>query len=404
MPHSPRVVLLCIAILLHASTLLTAAKPTPAEASQGAPTQAEPSQFTGSPTSSATSAGQTHEPDASTIDQGRAQSSALGSQPARAVHVKTVAPTGRIVPAPGAKGVFPKGPAFNISSLPLFPVTKKRSSALDMILPKANKSSSAAKPAQCANNPSLGLYGTGTALTSVCRAYLYANSERTLYTMCTAWFVDSTHAALSGHCVANGGSGQFSPVDTNGRFGTVCCLTQPDTGPDNCQSGYGFDIVSISTTEGWIYSNQASNDGAVLKLTRPGNAPDDIGVPLAYTQPDPFCPGVAVVWAGYPSRPSQDSPREGCDRDWQERFAFASTSGPTSCVTGLSSPSLTFQGSSCPGMSGGPLTSADSLAWGILSQSSQECVGRVSYVLFAAISNGGTDWGVDVSALIGNIP
>jgi hypothetical protein len=315
--------------------------------------------------------------------------------------VKTVAPAGRIVPAPGAKGVFPKAPAINISSLPLSPVSKKRGSALGMILPKTNKSSSTAKPAVCANNPSLSLYGTGTGLTSVCRAYLYANSERTRYTICTAWFVDSTHAVLSGHCVAEGGSGQFSPFDTNGRFGTACCRTQSNTGPDNCESGFGFDITGMTVTSGWIYDNRASNDGAVLKLKRPGNAPDNTGVPLAYTQPDPFCPAGAVVYAGYPS---QSSRFEGCNQDWQERFAFATASGASSCGIGLTFPSLAFRGSSCPGMSGGPLTSADGLAWGILSQSSYDCNGGASTVLFAAISNGGTDWGVDVSALIGSIP
>jgi Trypsin len=261
---------------------------------------------------------------------------------------------------------------------------------------------SALKPAVCTYNPGLSVSASGTIFSSVCRAYFYSSPDRSRYVRCTAWFVTSTHAALAGHCVADGGSGRFYPYKVNGRYGTVCCLTFPDTGPDNCRSGYGFDIIQMATTSGWLYNGAFSNDGAVLKLRRPSNAPNNVGVPLSFEQPNPFCPSGSVSFGGYPG---QSTTFQGCNRAWNERFVSSTTSGPLQCTTSLGSPSLAFRGSACGGMSGGPMWStATNYVWGIISQSDIQCPSGRSSTYFAAITNGPTRWGVYLSGLISTVP
>eukprot|EP00884_Botryococcus_braunii_P021302 jgi/Botrbrau1/7856/Bobra.9_2s0032.1 len=319
------------------------------------------------------------------------------------------ASVGTIRPVPGAKAVLPKAPYVNFTALELFPdSTVIEPSPIEQLDPAAPSNASDtidnvyAKPAVCSNNPGLTLSASGTIVTSTCRAYLYLNAARSSYTMCTAWFVSPTHAALAGHCIADGGTRRYFPVASNGRYGTVCCRTQSNTGPDNCQSGYGFDIVNFVTNIGWYNFGYASNDGAVLKLRRPSNVASGVGVARTFGPPSPFCPSAAVSYAGYPARSTSLS---GCNQAWAERLAVATTSGVASCTTSSGAPSLAFRGSTCGGMSGGPLwNAATNRVIGIVIQSDIYCNSGRSLTLFSAITSSGTSWGVNVASLIAAVP
>eukprot|EP00884_Botryococcus_braunii_P011015 jgi/Botrbrau1/19915/Bobra.0059s0032.1 len=314
-----------------------------------------------------------------------------------------VVPMDAILPAPGGKGTNAKPPYLNFTDMEIFPdLTEIEPSSLAQVQPPSATNSSNAKPAVCGNNPTLNLYASGTSLASTCRAYLYTNSRRTSWSRCTAWFASPTHAVLAGHCIANGGSGRYFPSLVNGRYGTVCCRTRSNTGPDNCEAGYGFDILTFSAASGWLYNNRASNDGAVLKLRRPANVANGVGVALRYGQPNPFCPTAALQFAGYPGQTTSFS---GCNQAWSERFAFSTTSGARQCTMNVGFPSLAFRGSSCGGMSGGPIgIVSTNVQIGILSQGDVYCSSARSNTYFTAISNGGTSWGVNVANLISQVP
>eukprot|EP00884_Botryococcus_braunii_P011014 jgi/Botrbrau1/19914/Bobra.0059s0031.1 len=138
-----------------------------------------------------------------------------------------VIPMDAILPAPGGKGTNAKPPYLNFTDMEIFPdLTEIEPSSLAQVQPPSATNSSNAKPAVCANNPTLNLYASGTSLASTCRAYLYTNSRRTSWSRCTAWFVSPTHAVLAGHCIANGGSGRYFPSLVNGRYGTVLLQNQ----------------------------------------------------------------------------------------------------------------------------------------------------------------------------------
>lgn len=304
----------------------------------------------------------------------------------------TQEPLENVRPVSGGYGILPLMPFVNISEIDFLPVPDID----DIPSPSVPSVAPGAKPAVCPENPPMQSFDTDTAMHNTCRAYLYANERRSRWVMCTAWFVSPEHVALAGHCVTKGGTGQYNLVEVDGRFGTVCCRTENKTGPDNCKAGYGFDVVGGVTTCGWFFHDLFSNDGAVLKVKRPSNVPANVGVPLVYGQANPFCTNEQVTYAGYPARSTR---KEGCNKRWGERFHYIRTSGLAQCTTSINKQSFTWYGSSCGGMSGGPLCT-NTTCIGILSASISECVGGKSVVSFAAISDSNQNWGVNIAGLV----
>lgn len=335
---------------------------------------------------------------------GQAQPAVANSASGRPTQEITTAYVGTILPVPGGKGTVPKPPYINFTALELesFPdLPGPEPNPLAEAEPWVDSNTSSAKPAVCARNPTLSFAATNTPFASTCRAYLYLSTTRRSWTMCTAWFVSPIHVALAGHCVGTGGTGRYSLVAAAGRYGTICCRTQSNTGPDTCPSGYGLDIVQAVTTSGWLNRGLASNDAAVLKVRRPSNLASGVGTPLTYGPPNPFCPAT-VSYLGYPA---SDSRLSGCNTAWGERLGSSTTSGAIQCYTSPTVPSLVYPGSSCGGMSGGPMYNpTTNVVNGILVQSSTSCANGRSNTLFSVITSSSQAYGVWLASLVSAIP
>lgn len=319
----------------------------------------------------------------------------LGSDPGPSLMVATV-PEGTLEPVLGARKLFPDVAPVDISELDRLPLPELGPDPLACV-PLDQLNGSLAKPAVCPGNPAFQSFAEGTAVQSTCQVNLYASKDRRSFVSCSGAFVSPAHFALAGHCVANGGTGRYSVVNVNGRLGTVCCRTNRNTNPDNCATGYGFDVIGVAAPSGWLNRGDYSNDGAVLKVRKPANVAGGAGTPLRYGAPEPFCFNGPVRYAGYPA---QSISFTGCNQAFNNRLHFTDTSGIARCSTSAGTASLIYQGSSCPGNSGGPLYVTDNRVIGIVSQSSTRCSSGVSYTYFAAVTNGGISWGVPVGALI----
>eukprot|EP00884_Botryococcus_braunii_P015763 jgi/Botrbrau1/2870/Bobra.0036s0015.1 len=395
-PHaSTYVLLVCISLSL-ASVM---AQATPSQTSQDPSAHFEPLAGTMNPMSISVKA---FNPQAQDVS-GEVQPSSMAAAAAETGPLITTAPDSDLRPVPGGRAVALES-EFNFPHMDL-PVELGLSNPnpLAQSEPESASNSSNSKPTICASDPKLTFLGLGSIQSSICRAYFYRDSARSTWTVCTAWFATPTHAVLAGHCIADGGSRTFFPVAVGGRYGTVCCRTQSDTGPDNCQAGYGFNIIDFSTTRGWLNSRLWNNDGAVLKLVRPSPTLGGVGTPLKFGQSgNPSCPAT-VTYAGFPIRNNI----WGCNNNWGERLGFSTTTGVISCTTQSDTPTGRYTGSACQGMSGGPMWNpSTNIVNGILSQGSLACsTTRTSTVSFAAISNSGdSSWGVHVAGLIAAIP
>eukprot|EP00884_Botryococcus_braunii_P019756 jgi/Botrbrau1/6464/Bobra.0034s0039.1 len=343
--------------------------------------------------------------------QGEAQSESLvpnqaagifGSHAAVSMPLITQLPvsTVPVEPVPGAKTVYPRS-FFSEDGTRILEDLQQ-----SPLRPQDLYSTSGAKPLYCVNNPIATFYPPGTVASSICRSFLYLKSDRSKISACTAFFVSSTHVALAGHCVAAGGSKTYLPVLVNGKYGTVCCRAGPSIGVDNCPAGYGFDVLQVTTTSGWFNNGSASNDGALLKVRRPTVA-TNVGVPLAYGQADQTCPNNTLTYAGYPADNGWlINFLSGCSVEAAERLAFSNTGVRVGCFTpDVTLPAFSFVGSTCGGVSGAPLWNPPTnTVWGIHTQGSPICINSTSNVGFSAITNGNTQWGVSIAALMKAIP
>lgn len=265
--------------------------------------------------------------------------------------------------------------------------------------PGLGANASEAKPTICSNNP-LTFFPSGSTFPTFCRVYLYADPNRSSFILCTGWFVGLTFVATAGHCIAHKGTGVYLPVNVNGRYGTVCCQTQVDTDADNCADGYGLDIVGFAATNGWLNLGRDSNDGAVLVVRRPANLAAGIGTPVTYGQQNPRCYSGTVTYLGYPA---QDTTEPSCNRDFGEQLAAGQASGLIQCTTNVNSPTYVWDGSSCGGMSGGPLYDSTNFFFGILSAGGIFCTAGSTELYFTAVVNAGVDYGVCISCLVSQL-
>jgi hypothetical protein len=392
-PHASTYILL-VCISLSLASVMAQSVTTPSQASQDPSSQFEPLTGTMNPLSIPVEAFNPQAQDAQV--PGDVQPYAIA---AAAAHLMTNAPEGDLRPVPGGKAVAPElksnSPAEDIPP----ELILSNPNPLAQGDPYAASNSSNAKPSVCSNNPGIPLWGTGAIQQSICRAYLYKNSARSLWSVCTAFFVTRTHAVTAGDCVAVGGSNKFFPVAVGGRYGTVCCRTQANTGPDNCQAGYSFNIINFSTTRGWLRNGAFTNNGAVLQLVRPIPFLSGVGTPVVYRQSgNLICPRT-VIYAGYPL---QSSSVTGCNVAWYERLGVITTSGLITCSTGATDGSMGYIGSSCPGMAGSPLvdTSTNIVTAFLVSASTACSTTKTSTVNFAAITNSALNWGVYVADLV----
>eukprot|EP00884_Botryococcus_braunii_P015768 jgi/Botrbrau1/2875/Bobra.0036s0020.1 len=407
-PHASMYVLL-VCIFLSLASLMAQSVTTPSQTSQDPSAQFDPLKGIMTPLTIPVEAfsPQAHD----TLVPGEAQSSAMASAAAEPTPLITTAPgvDRDLPPVPGGKAVVPTTPFQpRVADLPV-ELEQSNPNPLAQGEPESPSNSSNAKPAVCVSNPALTFFGRGSIQTSVCRAYLYTNSRRDEWSACTAWFVTPTHAVLAAHCVMAEGTGKrpYFPVLVNGRYGTMCCRTQNDTGPDNCEAGYGFKVTRMVTTNGWANRGSWSNDGAVLKLVRPSPTLGGVGAPIKFGQSggqsgSPFCPAT-VAYAGYPASSSEF---EGCNIKWAERLGFATTTGVINCITAAEDPTMQSMGSVCPGMSGGPMFDpSTNIVNGIVSQGHIGCsTTKRSSIWFAAVTNSARSWGVHVAGLVAAIP
>ena len=186
-------------------------------------------------------------------------------------------------------------------------------------------------------------------------------------------------------------------------YGTVCCSPNTDDRPNSCARDAQFDIVNYVTTRGWLNGNN-ENDGAVLKVRRQAQTSNGFGIPVPYgdiaSRP---CQSRPFQWYGFPSQ-NQDS--DGCSANWQGRFRYSATSQrPDPCPGDNTGSRIQLTGSSCGGMSGGPLYNrVDDYVIGILKASSRGCGDGQSIVQFSQLNFGRGSGGVDINALRDAIP
>lgn len=259
--------------------------------------------------------------------------------------------------------------------------------------------------ALCAGNIELRT-STVTRFASECRAYLYKGTNTNTLGTCTAWFIDSTHMVLAGHCVAVGGSKTYSIRNIGGAYGLVCCSTSASDTPTTCATDARFYITTAITTLGWYNSGNENNDGAVIKVSRYSGTNAGFGVPLSYGSMSAGpCGRRAVQWGGYPS---QSTVQAGCNNNFQGRFRFtAEIASPSTCPPNDSGQAVSYPGSACPGMSGGRLIDSTSgLAVGILARASISCTSASTSIIdFVQLVNSATvPEGVYLSSMVSAIP
>eukprot|EP00884_Botryococcus_braunii_P000347 jgi/Botrbrau1/10312/Bobra.0120s0025.1 len=260
----------------------------------------------------------------------------------------------------------------------------------------SRQNTSFAKPAVCSPNPPLQRLPRQQP--SICRLYIYPKSGGGILNRCSGTFISPTHVATAGHCLVNEYiPGEYNLLEVGGRFGEVCCSTNP-SGSNFCAPGEGFDIVGVVATCGY-YTNTRQrdfNDGAVLKVRRPANS--QAGVALPYGPVTPSCPfGTTVMYAGYPAQTTRS---EGCNEAWMEQLVASNTSDLTQCPQEGSLPKFTYIGSSCGGMSGGPvMLPTTGTIFGILSLADPTCT-PTSQVYFAAVTDNVDLEGVCLSCMV----
>lgn len=286
--------------------------------------------------------------------------------------------------------------------------------------PQAAAPGASLKPeAACSANPAY-TYSSVTRFASICRAYLYTSA--TTYTRCTAWFVDSSHMALSGSCVAVGGSGAYNLFTIDNAYGQVCCSPDSSDQPANCAADARFAVVNAATTDGWLRSGLNDNDGAVLKVQRFAQTSGDFGVPVSWGAiRGGFCDSRSWSYGGFPV---QDTTYDGCNVAFNGRFVYSNNNvSPVRCTVdsagtanceaqcsaGSGSSLLGFQGNSCAGMAGGPLVDYSSSVryfYGILSRSYLHCsdAGGGSKTIFVPVTENTSGAGAYIAQMIAALP
>jgi Trypsin-like peptidase domain len=256
---------------------------------------------------------------------------------------------------------------------------KQRDRDQELQPPSETGSASPAGPDRrsvCNTGPRLQDYGQNIPTASICAAYFYVFPNETVYTTCTAWFVRSTLVMTAGHCVAGQGTGRYTAAwgQRNPRYGVVCCYNQPTTSIQTCPQGYGFDIVEIIATNGWLNLGYLGNDGAILRVIPPATGSAMPIVPLSYQRkPGAFCSNAPSYYVGFPL--STGGGILGCNVAFQRRMFYSYDLGLLTCQTNVTAdPSFTVRGGACGGMSGGPwLSFSDNVVWGILVSGSASC-------------------------------
>ena len=220
---------------------------------------------------------------------------------------------------------------------------------------------------------------------SDCRAYLFISPNS--YVRCSAWFVDGTHVALAGHCVANAGAGKYKIVKVAGAFGQVCCSPNASDEPSKCAADARFAVTGAVTTNGWGRQGSPANDAAVLKVQRFRTTNQIFGKAVKWgALRDGVCNTMSVRFGGFPVR---DTASAGCNLAFNGRMLYELESAAASkctidlagkatchpCAGGNDGSMLGYPGSACPGMDGGGLVSSRGY-FGILTRWSTKCSGR----------------------------
>lgn len=252
--------------------------------------------------------------------------------------------------------------------------------------------------AVCPNNPALARSPT-TRHASICRVYV--NLPNNFYGICSGAFIDANHVLLAGHCVANNGA--FEIIKQDGRWGTVCCAPSSADTPWTCASNAQFNIVNVAVTGGWLGGNR-NNDGALLKVARQRRTASGFGVPVRWGSiiSNPCPARRPFEWDGFPATGNS----QGCNVNWRGRLRYTITTQlPAPCPAANSGTLIQLVGSSCGGMSGGPLWNrVDDFVVAILVSSSISCTNGRGRVQFAQIALRRGVGGVFVQSLRNLIP
>ena len=303
---------------------------------------------------------------------------------------------------------------------PMLSSSHGKSSSSGRAQPQAAAPGASLKPeAVCSANRALNYFPV-TRFASMCRAYLYTSA--TTGERCTAWFVDNNHVALAGHCVAVAGSGTYNLFAIDGAYGQVCCSPDSSDSADRCASDARFAVIGAVATDGWRVNGLNDNDGAVLKVQRFPQTSGDFGVPVSWgSMRGGFCDSRSWFYGGFPA---QDTANDGCNLPFNARFVYSynnvaplrctvNSAGTVDCEAqcsaGSGSSLLGYQGSSCPGMSGGPLVDYSSSVWyyyGILTRSYVHCsdAGGGSKTILVPVTENTSGAGANIAQMINALP